>query len=219
MNKKDAKRAAELLLNINAITIKPRNPFKFTSGILSPIYIDNRLVMSFPKVRKKIIEFYVQIIKEKIGLDKIDLLSGTATAAIPHTAFLSQRLNIPMIYVRDTKKGHGKENQIEGKISKGQMVLVIEEHVSTGGSLIGNVKAVRDAGGKVDFAIVTTTFLIDAADENFKKEKVKVFTITDFEVIIDTAIKNNFMMKKDRKIVREWAKDPKGWGKKFGFEK
>jgi len=219
VDKKKAKETAKFLLDINAISIKPRNPFKFTSGILSPIYIDNRLVMSFPRVRKKIIEFYVKIIREKIGLKNIDLLSGTATAAIPHTAFLSQKLNLPMIYVRDTKKGHGKENQIEGKVRKGQKVLVIEEHVSTGGSLIGNVKAVRDAGGRVKYAIVTTTFLMEAAKKNFEKEKVKVFTITDFEVIIDTAIKYDFMKEKDRKLVREWAKNPKSWGRKFGFEK
>lgn len=219
MSKDNSKKAAKLLLDINAISIKPQNPFKFTSGILSPIYIDNRLVMSFPKVRKKIINFYIETIKEKIGLKNIDLLSGTATAAIPHAAFLSQKLDLPMIYVRDTKKGHGKENQIEGRIKKGQKVLVIEEHVSTGGSLIGNVKAVRDAGGRVKYAVITTTFLMDTAEKSFKKNKVKVFAITDFEVIIDTAIENNFMKESDREIVRSWAKNPKIWGKKFGFEK
>jgi len=218
MNKKIAEKTTNLLLSIQAISIRPYKPFRYTSGILSPIYIDNRLIISCPKVRKRIISFYIEIIRERIGLEKVELLSGTATAAIPHAAFISQKLNLPMVYVRDTKKGHGKKNQIEGVIKKGQKALIIEDHISTGGSLVGNAKAVRSAGGKVKYAIGTTTYLMAKAEENFKKEKIKVLTLTDFKKIIDVAVKKKLIKKEDRNLVLAWAKDPKNWGKKFGFE-
>ncbi|MFC1711223.1 orotate phosphoribosyltransferase [Patescibacteria group bacterium] len=218
MNLKIAQTTAKMLLEIKAISIRPKNPFVFTSGILSPIYIDNRIVMSRPKTRKKIISFYLNILKNKIGLSNIDLLSGTATAAIPHAAFISQKLNLPMIYVRGKKKGHGKENQVEGLIKKGQKVVVIEDHISTGGSLIGNLRAVRKAGGKVKYAVSTTTFLFKKADNAFKKEKIKVFTLTNFKEIIEIAVKNDIIKASDREMVLEWNQNPKKWGKKYGFE-
>ncbi len=218
MDKQIAYKTAELLLNINAISLRPRKPFKFTSGILSPIYIDNRIIISHPKIRKQIINFYIKLIKEKIKLDNVELLSGTATAAIPHAAFISQKLNLPMVYVRDTKKGHGKENQIEGEVEKGQKVVIIEDHISTGGSLIGNTKSIRKAGGKVKYAVATTTYLMKKAEVTFKKFKIKVFTLTDFKQIIDVAIKKKYIKKEDKDLVLSWAKDPKNWGKKFGFE-
>ena len=218
MNKDIRQKTAELLLGIKAISIRPHKPFKYTSGILSPIYIDNRIVMSFPKVRGKIIDFYIKIIDEKIGLDKVDLLSGTATAAIPQTAFIGQKLNLPMVYVRDTRKGHGRENQIEGRVKKGQKIVIIEDHISTGGSLVGNAKAIRAAGGKVKYAIATTTFLMKKAETGFKKGKIKVFCLTDFKKIIDVAIKKKYLKEEDKELVLKWAEDSKNWGKKFGFE-
>jgi orotate phosphoribosyltransferase len=167
----------------------------------------------------KIISFYIKIIKEKIGLKNINLLSGTAMATIPQTAFIAQKLNLPMVFVRDSKKGHGKQNQIEGVVKRGQKVLVIEDHVSTGGSTVGNVKAIRDTGGRVKYAIATTTYLMKKAQESFNEDKVKVFYLTDFNKIIDVAVKQKYIKPKDKELVLEWAKDPSGWGKKFGFEK
>lgn len=213
-----SKKTAELLLGIKAIDLRPKKPFRFTSGILSPIYIDNRIVMSFPKVRNKIIGFYIKVIKEKIGLTKVNLLSGTATAAIPQAAFIAQKLNLPMVYVRGTKKGHGKENQIEGVVKKGQKLIVIEDHISTGGSLVGNVKAIRAAKGIVKYAVVTTTYLMKSAAESFKKSKIRVLSLTDFKEIIEVAIKKGYLKEKDRDLVLKWAENPKNWGKKFGFE-
>ncbi len=209
---------AKLLLKIKAVSIRPQKPFKFVSGILSPIYTDNRIIISYPKVRKKIIAFYIEIIKKKIGLDKVDLLSGTATAAIPHAAFIAQKLNLPMVYVRGSKKGHGKENQIEGVVEKGQKAVVIEDLISTGSSLIGNVKAIRRAGAKVRYAITTTTYLMKKAEQNFKRNKIKVYSLTDFKKTVDVAVKRKYIEQKDRDLVLQWVKDPKNWGKKFGFE-
>ena len=156
--------------------------------------------------------------KEKIGLDRIDLLSGTATAAVPHAAFIAQRLNLPMVYVRGSKKRHGKENKIEGIVKKGQRVVIIEDLISTGKSLIGNLKAIRKAGGKVKYAITTTTYLMKKAETNFKKNKIKVFTLTDFKKTIDVAVKKKYINQKDRDLVLQWGRNPKNWGKKFGFE-
>jgi len=218
MLKKIKQETADILLKINAITIRPRKPFKYNSGILSPIYIDNRLIISCPEVRKKIINFYIKVIQKKIGLDKIDLLSGTSTAAIPHAAFLAQKLDLPMVYVRGSKKEHGKENQIEGKLKKGQRVLVIEDHISTGGSLIENAEAIKKAGGKVENAVAITTYLMKTAKQKFKKCKIEVDTLTDFKIIVERAIINGYIKEEDKKSVLDWAQDPKNWGRKFGFE-
>ncbi len=204
---------AKNLLDIKAISLRPHKPFKFTSGILSPIYIDNRITISYPDLRDKIIAQYIKIIKNDIGLDNIDVVSGTATAAIPHAAFIAQKLNLPMVYVREKKKGHGKENQIEGVVKKGQKVLVIEDHISTGGSLIGNTKAIRNAGGKVSYAIANTNFLMIKAAQNFKKLDIKVFSITDFETIVTTAVKTGYLKDKDKELVLSWASNPEKWGR------
>jgi len=218
MNKNIARKTANLLFDINAISISLKKPFRFTTGILSPIYIDNRMTISYPKVRKQINYFYIKIIMEKIGLDNIDVISGTATAAIPYAAFIAQELNLPMIYVRKDKKGYGKQNKIEGIMKKGEKVLVIEDHISTGSNLMGNVKAVRQRGGKVQYAVGTTTYLMKIADKIFKKEKIKLFTFTDLNWIINVAIEKKLIKPAERKIILEWAKNPKKWGKKFGFE-
>ncbi|PIS09608.1 orotate phosphoribosyltransferase [Candidatus Beckwithbacteria bacterium CG10_big_fil_rev_8_21_14_0_10_34_10] len=220
MNSKEiSKKTAQLLLKIKAIQIRPEKPFKFTSGILSPIYIDNRILMSLPKERRKIINFYLKIIKEKIGVTKNTIFSGTATAAIFQTAYISQKLNLPMVYVRDTKKGHGGQNQIEGIVKKGQRAVVIEDHISTGGSLIGNLRALRKAGAKVNYAIATTTYLMKKASILFKKAKIKVYTLTDLKTIIDEAVKGKYIKASDKDLVLKWAENPPSWGKKFGFEK
>ena len=211
-------KTAQLLLKIKAVLLRPQKPFRYTSGILSPIYIDNRLIISYPSVRQKIVRFYVQVLKTQIGLTNIDLLSGTATAAIPHTAFVAQKLKLPMVYVRDTKKGHGRENQIEGVVKKGQKVVIIEDHISTGGSLLGNVRAIRSAGGRVKYAVATTTYLFKTADQAFKKAKIKVFTLTNFKDIVDVAVKEGYMKEKHRHLVLEWAYNPQAWGKRFGYE-
>lgn len=213
-----SKKTAELLLSIKAIALRPREPFKYTSGIFSPIYIDNRTAISYPKVREKIIDFYIKAIKEKIGLKNVDLLSGTAIAAIPPAAFIAQKLNLPMVYVRETRKGHGKKNQVEGVVRRGQKILIIEDHISTGGSLVRNVEAIRGVGGRVNYAIATTTYSMKLAEANFKKAKIKVFTLTNFKEIIEVAIKKKYIKEKDRNLVFRWAEDPKNWGKKFGFE-
>lgn len=217
MRGKVAKETAEMLLEIGAITLRPDKPFRFTSGIFSPIYIDNRIILSYPRVREKIIHFYIKVIKERIGLENIDLLSGTALSAIPYAAFISQKLNLPMVYVRETRKGHGKMNQIEGVIKRGQKVLIIEDHISTGGSLVGNVRAIRDAGGRVNYGVSITTYLMRSAKRNFEEAKIRVFSLTNFNQIIEVGIKKGYMKEKDKDLVFKWAENSQNWGKKLGL--
>jgi orotate phosphoribosyltransferase len=218
MNHKIALRTAKLLLDIKSISLNINKPFKFTSGIYSPIYIDNRIIISYPIIRKKIIDFYIQVIKNKVKLNNIDILSGTATAAIPQTAFIAQRLRLPMVYVRSTKKGHGKQNQIEGIIQNNQKVLLIEDHISTGGSLINNYKAIKSAGGVVDYAVATTTYLMAVAKTNLKKLNLKVICLTDLNYILKVAVRDKLIKKKDKYIIFDWAKNPKQWSKKHGCQ-
>ncbi len=208
-----AQKTAELLLEIEAITLRPHQPFEFSSKIKSPIYIDNRLIISFPKVRKQIVNFYIQIIQEKIGKENVELLSGTSTAAIPWAAFIAQKMNLPMIYVRGKKKQHGKENQLEGRIKAGQKTVVIEDHISSGDSLIENVSAVRKKQGEVNFALGITTYKFKEAETKFKNNHIKVLTLTDFETIINTAISKKFIAKTDKNLVMQWSNNPRKWGK------
>jgi orotate phosphoribosyltransferase len=213
-----AEKTAECLLEIKAISFRIKKPFRFTTGLLSPIYIDNRLVISYPVIREKILDFYIQVIKKQIGLDKIQLISGTATAAIPYAAFIAQKLHLPMVYVRKTAKAHGKTNQIEGLVKKGQKTLIIEDHISTGSSTIANALAIRNAAGVAKQAIGVTTYNLKVAEENFQKANLSVYTLTDFVSIIKCAIKNGYLRKKEEKIVSSWVINPKQWAKKHGFE-
>lgn len=208
-------KTAELLLKIGAITINTKKPFKFSSGILSPIYIDNRLIVSFPEKRKKIVKFYIELIKSKIGLDKIDLISGTATAAIPMASWIAENLNLPMVYVRKESKDHGKLNKIEGLIPKKARTIIIEDHISTGESSIANALAIRGAGGIVKFIIGATSYETASAKKNFNDAKLKCFTLTTLESILKTAEQKKIIKKEETQIVQEWAKNPNEWGKRF----
>ncbi len=167
------KEAAKLLLKIGAVTFRFNPPYTYTSGIQSPIYLDNRLVMSYPAARRKIIGFYLQVLKEKIGLSKIDWISATATAAIPQGAWVADKLGLPLVFVRPTTKKYGKGNQIEGFLKKGVRVVIIEDHISTGGSVVENVKAIRKAGGKVDYYVATTSYETRKSAKMIKANKLK----------------------------------------------
>lgn len=219
MNKKNkiAQETAKLLLSIKAITFSPKKPYRFTSGILSPIYCDNRIVISYPKIREKIVDFYLYLIKKNIGLRKIDLISGTATAAITHAMLIADRLKRPMIYVEVSKK-EINEAKIRGKVDKGEKTIIIEDHISTAGSAVSNALAVRRAGGIVHHCIGTTTYNMKKALESFKQNKITLFSLTDINSILNTAIEFGYLKESEKKIVEEWVKDPPSWGKKMGFE-
>lgn len=212
---KVAYKAASILIDVGCIILRPQQPFKYNTGIISPVYTDNRLILSNPSQRAEIISFLVNVVKQ-IGIP--DVVAGTSTAGIPHASFIAQKLNIPLIYVRPKPKEYGKQNQVEGTLRKGQSVIVVDDLISTGHSSLEAVKAVRKAGGKVTDLIAITTYGLKEADANFLKEKVKLHTLTDLNYSCEAAIKKGFLKRERVDLIKAWAKDPQNWGKKMGFE-
>lgn len=212
---KVAYQVSQILIDLGCIIIRPHQPFKFNTGITSPVYTDNRLILSSPKQRSKIIDLLIKRVKH---LEIPDVVAGTSTAGIPHAAFVAQRLNLPMIYVRTEPKKYGRKNQVEGSFRKGQKVLVIDDLISTGRSCLEVVKAVRKLGGKVTNVLAITTYGLKEAEKNFEKHKVKLHVLTDLNHSCEVAVKNGILKKERVDIIKEWSKDPEGWGKKMGFE-
>lgn len=217
LDKKIAEQTAKNLFYINAVTLNLKQPYRYTSGILSPIYCDNRLIMSYPKIRDQIIDSYIKLIKKHIGLNNCDYLSGTATAAIPQTAFISYRLQKPMVYV-EVIKGEKFKSKIRGKLPINKKVIIIEDLISTGGSSIANVLAIRKVGGKVKNCIAIMSYLMNKAKENFSNYKIKVFCLCTINDILDTAVKEGYIKIKEKAMIEQWLIDPLNWGKKYGFE-
>ncbi len=208
-------KVAEILFDIGAVTFSRRAPFKYDSGILSPVYTDNRLIISYPKEREIIVNFLIEEIK-RIGIP--DVVAGTATAGIPHAAFVAQRLKIPMVYVRSQPKDHGKGNQVEGLIKKGQKVIVVEDLISTAGSSVRVIEALRKIGAKVTDELAIFTYGLKESRDNLKKAKVSLHALTDLGSVAKAAVKKGFMKEEQVSIILEWSKDPRGWGKKMGLE-
>jgi len=211
----DSEKVARVLFESGCIIFRPKQPFKYNTGIISPVYTDNRLIISTTKPRNTILKLMLSKIKD-IGIP--DVVAGTATAGIPHAAFLALKLNLPMIYVKGQAKEYGKKNQIEGSIKKGQKVIVIEDLVSTGGSCIRVVEAVRNAGGKVTDVIAIYTYQLKEAENNFKKVRVRLHALSSLDASCSVAVKKGFLLPEQVKTILDWAKNPKDWGKKMGFE-
>lgn len=208
-------KAAEILLNCGTVIFRPKQPFKFASGVLSPIYVDNRILISYPAQRKKIIKLFLQAIK-KFG--KFDVLAGTSTAGIPQAAWLAEALKLPMVYVRSAPKEHGKENQVEGHLARGQKVLVVEDTISTGRSSIEVIDGLKKAGAKVIGEVAIYTHGLKAADEAFKKANVKLEVLTDLNQMTQVAKGKGILDDQKVAMILDWAKDPENWGNKMGFE-
>lgn len=210
------KEVAKLLLDIKAVALNAKEPYRYTSGILSPIYCDNRLIMSFPQKRRQIINTFLELIEEK-GYE-FDVIAGVATGAITYAAWLAEKLDVPMIYIRGKAKGHGKQNQIEGKLEKGQKVLVIEDLISTGGSSASACAAVRQAGGEVTNCLAIFSYQMQSAKENFKDIEVELTTLTEFSTLVETASELGYITAEEKEKVLAWNQDPQEWGKKMGYE-
>lgn len=210
-----ANEVAKILLDIKAITINTKKPYRYSSGILSPVYSDHRLLMSYPKEREQVISFLADKIKEA-GLP--DIIAGTATAGIPHAAWLAAKLNLPMIYARNKPKEHGKQNLIEGLLPKGKIVYVIEDLISTAKSSIETVLAVRNLEGISDHIFAINTYGLSSADKNLKESGVKLTTLTSFSDVLPVAVEEGYVTKGEQEMVLDWFSDPENWGKKNGFE-
>ncbi len=218
VDQKIAREVSKLLLSIGAVSINTKKPFRYVSGILSPMYTDNRLIISYPNVWRKIIDAHIIVLRKMRLLTHVDVLSGTDTAAVPHAAVLAYTLKRPMVYVRSSKKTHGKENQIEGTFPKKSRVLVIEELISTGTSTKINCQAVRQAGGLVNTCLAITTSTVNAFDPIMKELKITLVTLTDVQTTLDVAASTKRISQKEKKVDQSFLADPAGWGKQMGFE-
>ncbi len=207
---------AKILLELNAVSLSPKKPFKYASGILSPVYTDCRVLMAYPDKRRQIRDLYIEAIQNsKVDFD---VVAGTATAGIPHAAWIADKLNLPMVYVRGKAKDHGKENLMEGIIKKGQKAIVIEDLISTGESALNSVNAVRTAGGEISYVFAIITYGMQKAEDSFKENNLKLISLTTFQDIVSQAHKNNKIEKNEMAIVLDWINNPSEWGKKAGFE-
>lgn len=205
------KQIAEQLLAIEAVFLKPHEPFTWSSGIQSPIYCDNRLTMSYPNLRKEIANALVKLIQTHF--QDAEVIAGTATAGIPHAAWVSDQMELPMCYVRSKAKAHGKGNQIEGRVKSGQKVVVVEDLISTGGSVITAVEALRQAGCHVLGVVSIFTYGLEAGEKQLEKANVKAYSITDYESLLEVALDKNYIEKKDIETLQAWRQHPEEWGK------
>lgn len=200
---------AELLLRIKAVRISVAEPFTWASGMKSPIYCDNRITLSYPPIRTFIRQQFTAVIKDEIG--HLDVIAAVATGGIPHGALIAQDMALPFAYVRTNRKVHGLTNQIEGIIESGQRVIMIEDLISTGGSSLGAVQAVKDKDAVVKGLLAIFSYGFDVAVQRFKDAECKVFTLTDYDHLIKQALENNYVREADMEMLRKWREDPENW--------
>jgi len=199
---------ADNLLQINAIKLSPQNPFTWASGMRSPIYCDNRLSLSYPKVRNLICDAFAV---KALSFGHYDIIAGVATAGIPHGMLLASRLDKPFIYVRDKAKGHGRQNQIEGALPEGKKVLMIEDLISTGGSSLKAVEAVRQAGGDVVGVMAIFSYGFAKASKAFEENNCTFKILLAYETLIERASKSEYINEEEKEVLARWNKDPEGW--------
>lgn len=204
-----AHKIAEYLLQIKAIKLQPENPFTWASGWKSPIYCDNRKTLSYPQIRTFIRQQYSNIITENFG--KPDVIAGVATGGIAQGALVAQDLGLPFVYVRSEAKKHGLTNLVEGVVEKNQTVVVIEDLISTGGSSIKAVEALREQGCNVKGMVAIFTYNFDEAAANLKKANCIIKTLCDYDTLIDVALRQNYIAKTDLDSLKEWRKNPAQW--------
>lgn len=195
------------LLEIKAVELRvdKENWFTWTSGIKSPIYCDNRLIMSYPKIRKQVAEGFAKKIKE--SYPDVECIVGTATAGIPHAAWISDIMNLPMLYVRSSAKEHGKTNQIEGKIEKGKKVVVIEDLISTGKSSVIAAKALQEAGFEVLGVIAIFSYNLEKARQKFTEASVPFTTLTNYDVLLELAKEQGLIGENENKVLLKWRNE------------
>jgi|Napbiome12C3dose_1001474.scaffolds.fasta_scaffold00049_17 orotate phosphoribosyltransferase len=211
-----SEQVAKILLNLHAVSLNSQEPFRYDSGILSPVYIDNRILVSYPDERQAIRDLYIDAMKST-G-EHFDLIAATATAGIPHAAWIADKLNLPMVYVRGKAKDHGKRNRVEGIVGKGANVAVIEDLISTGESSIETAEAVRAAGGKVSYIFAIITYDMEKSKENFQKNNLNLVPLTTFKDVLNLAQQSGQISQKENKIILDWTKNPESWGKTNGFK-
>lgn len=204
-----AYKVAEFLLQIKAVKLQPENPFTWASGLKSPIYCDNRKTLSYPQIRTYIRHHFVEKINEHFA--RPDVIAGVATGGIAQGALVAEEMGLPFIYVRSEAKKHGMTNMIEGEVESGQNVVVIEDLISTGGSSLKAVKALREKGCVVKGMAAIFTYGFAEAEAAFKKEKCLLETLTSYDTLIATALQKEYIAEKDVESLKQWRANPQAW--------
>ena len=202
---------AEKLLNIKAIKLQPENPFTWASGWKSPFYCDNRKTLSFTDLRTFVKTELARLLVE--NFPDVDAVAGVATGAIPQGALVADLLNKPFVYVRSKPKDHGLENLIEGELAPGSKVVVIEDLISTGGSSLKAVEAIRKSGSEVVGMIASYTYGFPIAEQAFKDANVRLLTLTNYEAVLEVALESGYITKDQVPMLNEWRRDPANWKK------
>lgn len=200
---------AGYLLQSKAIILEPAKPFTWASGWRSPIYCDNRITLSYPEIREAIKESFIRMID--MHFPGPDVVAGVATGAIAQGALVADGLKLPFVYVRSSAKEHGRKNLVEGRLGEGQKVVVVEDLVSTGGSSLKAVEALREAGAEVTGMVAIFSYGFPEAGNNFSKAGVKLVTLTDYQTLIEVALRSGAIRQEEVEMLRDWRKDPAGW--------
>ena len=208
-NKNTAKKTAEVLLHINAIKLSPNAPFTWASGWKSPIYCDNRLVLSYPTIRNYIKSELAKNIENLYG--KPDVIAGVATGAIGIGAIVADDLGLPFVYVRPEAKKHGRQNQIEGRLEKGQSVVVVEDLISTGKSSLNAVEALKSASVNVKGMAAIFTYGFDRSKTNFAEKNIELHTLSNYESLLEQALDTGFINDKELNLLSQWNSNPSEW--------
>ncbi|MGC8873091.1 MAG: orotate phosphoribosyltransferase [Chloroflexia bacterium] len=206
-----AEEVAEMLLRLGAVALRPSTPFRFASGLLSPIYCDNRLLISYPAERLQVARWFAATIRQ--SRLSLDVIAGTATAGIPHAAWLAAELGLPMVYVRSQAKGHGQERLVEGVLLPGQRVAVVEDLVTTGGSSLQTVATLREAGAVVEHVFAIFSYAFPETTESFARAGVRLHPLTTLSILLDVAIERGYLSLAERGLVETWAQDPAAWSR------
>ena len=209
LNKQTAKKTAELLLQNHAIKLQPTEPFTWASGWKSPIYCDNRIVLSYPPIRNFVRETMAKHIEQQYG--KPDVIAGVATGAIGICVLVAEYLGLPFVYVRPEAKEHGRKNQIEGHIEKGQSVVVIEDLVSTGNSSLNAVKALEEIGANVKGMVAIFSYGFEVANKNFDEAEITLQTLSNYECLLEQALDTKYITPKEQEILADWNANPSKW--------
>lgn len=203
------RKVAGLLLQSKAIILEPTKPFTWASGWQSPIYCDNRVTLSYPEIRNYIKQAFTQVIKR--AFPSPDVLAGVATGAIAQGALVAEAMDLPFVYVRPSAKGHGRQNLIEGRLHPGQKVVVVEDLISTGGSSLKAVDAIREAGATVEGMVAIFSYGFQLAEDNFRRASVDLHTLTDYHTLIETALETGEILESQVELLKEWRKNPSQW--------
>lgn len=209
LNKDTAKKTAELLLQIKAIKLSPNDPFQWASGWKSPIYCDNRVTLSFPSVRVFLKSEIAKIVESQYG--KPDVIAGVATGAIAIGVLVAQELGVPFVYVRPEPKKHGRKNQIEGYLEKGQNVVVVEDLISTGKSSLNAVEALKEQGAVVKGMVAIFSYGFEVATKNFEEKNVSLTTLSNYDNLLEQALDSSYISDKETLTLKEWRLDPSNW--------